>query len=115
LEVVGYNNKEYIAKKMSQAINLCKDSDGVDKGEWSSTNATSVPPLLLSRKRSRDEDESSNDAHHLRNENDPGIKTATGSGEFIVDMKLAGEVEVLSPHKRKRRVVVRRKRSLGAA
>jgi hypothetical protein len=74
---------------MSQAINLCKDSD--DKGEWSSTNAASVPPL--SRKRPLDNEEScKNYVHHLSNENDPGNKPATGSPDFVIDLVLAGEV-----------------------
>jgi hypothetical protein len=98
---------------MSQAINLCEDSD--DNGEWPSTNTASVPPLLLSRKRLRDEEESSKDTY-LRSDNGPGDKTVTGSVEFIIDLELADRVEVVSPNQ-KRRVVVRRKRSLktGAA
>jgi hypothetical protein len=43
---------------MSQVFDLC---EGNDNGEW--PNATSVPPLPLSRKRRRDKEESSNDAH----------------------------------------------------
>lgn len=60
---------------MSQVIDLCEDSD--DDGEW--PNNASVPPLVpLSRKRTCDKEESSNDAN-FRNENGPGSKTATGS------------------------------------
>jgi hypothetical protein len=95
---------------MSQAINFCQDSD--DKGEWSSTNATSAPSLPLTRKRARDKDESFSDAHHPSNENDPNNKPATGSVDFVVDLELADKVEVsVSPHKRKRRHAVNNKQS----
>jgi hypothetical protein len=62
---------------------LCKDSG--DNGERPNTIAESVSPLELSRKRPRDNEDSSNDAH-LRNENDPGNTPAS------VDMELADEV-----------------------
>jgi hypothetical protein len=98
--------KQGIAKirKMSQVIGLCEDRD--DSGEW--PNTASVPSLLctlpLSRKRPRDKEKLSNDAH-LRNDNGPGNKTATGSDELEV-----------SPHK-KRRGVMKSERSVkhGAA
>jgi hypothetical protein len=78
---------------MFQVINLCEDSD--DNREWSSTNATSIPSLPLTRKRARDNEESSkNDAHHLRNENDRINTSATGSPDFVVDLELADKVEV---------------------
>jgi hypothetical protein len=89
---------------MSQVIDLCEDSD--DNGEW--PNTASVPSLPLSRKRPRDKEESSNDAHPC-SENFPGNKTATGSAEFAVE--LADEVEVVSPHSRKRRGDVKSERS----
>jgi hypothetical protein len=77
---------------MSQAINLCEDSD--DNGELLNANAASISLLLLSRKRPRDKEEASNHAHP-RNENDPGNKTATGSADFVVGLELAEEgVEV---------------------
>jgi hypothetical protein len=80
---------------MSQAINFPKYSDD-DNREGSSTNAASVP--LLSRKRLRDKEASSNDAH-LRNGSGPGNTTATGTGEFVVDLELEDKVEVLVPPK----------------
>jgi hypothetical protein len=72
-----------------------------------STNAASIPPLPLSRKRARDKEESSkDDAHHFRNENDPGNQPAKGSADFVVHMKLAGKVAVsVSAHKERRGAV----------
>jgi hypothetical protein len=64
----------------------------------SSSRRRSLP---VSRKRSRDKEESSNDAHP-RNKNDTRNKTATGSAEFVVDLELADEVEVVSPRKKRR-------------
>jgi hypothetical protein len=55
-----------------------------DNGEL--PNTASAHPLPLSRKRPRDEEESSNDAHP-RNGNDPRNKPATGSAEFVVDQE----------------------------
>jgi hypothetical protein len=81
---------------MSQEIDLCDDSG--DNGEW--PNTASVPSLSLSRKRHRDNEESSND-DHPHNEKFPGLKTTTGSAEFVVDLELADEVEVVSPHKKR--------------
>jgi hypothetical protein len=63
---------------MSQVIDLCEDSD--DDGQWLKT--ASLPPLPLSRKRTRDNEEYPHDAHR-RNENGPGNKTTTGSVEFV--------------------------------
>jgi hypothetical protein len=45
-----------------------------------------------------------------RNESIPGDKILTGSAEFVVDLKLADEVEV-SPHNKKQRGVVKIERS----
>jgi hypothetical protein len=87
---------------MSQVIDLCEDSrdDDNDNGEW--PNTASIPSLPLSRKRCRDKEELSNDAHS-RYENGLGNKTGTGSAEFVVDLELADEVEVsLLPHKKRR-------------
>jgi hypothetical protein len=85
---------------MSQEIDLCRDSD--DDGEQ--PNTASVPSLPLSRKRPRDKEESSNDAHP-RNENGPGNKTGTGSAKFVVDLERADKVEtVVSPHRTRRAV-----------
>jgi hypothetical protein len=87
---------------MSQAIHLCEDSD--DNGEWPNTNAASAPPLVISRKRPRGKEESSNNEAYSRYENSPGNKNATGSAEFVVDLELADEVEVsVSTNQRKRR------------
>jgi hypothetical protein len=74
---------------MSQVIDLCEGSD--DNGVW--PNAASVPPLPLSRKRRRDKEESSNDAHP-RNESGPGSRTATGWAKFVFDLEFADEVEL---------------------
>jgi hypothetical protein len=90
--------------KMSQVIDLCY---GGDNGEW--PNAASVPPLPLSRKRRRENEESSNDAH-LRNENGPGNNTATGWAKFVFDLELAEEVEVGVSLHRKRRSVMKSER-----
>jgi hypothetical protein len=102
---------------MSHAINLCKDNDDDDDDdddddnrEGSTTNAASVPSLPHTRKRHRDKEASSNDAH-LRNGSGPGNTTATGTGEFVVDLELADEVEVSVPPKKKRRCARRSKRS----
>ncbi len=93
---------------MSQVIDLCEGSDG--NGDW--PNAASAPPLPLSRKRRRDDkEESSNDAH-LLNENGPGNKTATGWAKFVFDLELADEVEVGVPPHRKRRSIIKSKRSV---
>jgi hypothetical protein len=91
---------------MSQVFDLCEGSD--DNGEW--PNAASVPPLPLSRKRRRENEESSNDAHP-RHENGPGNNTTTGWAEFVFDLELADEVEVgISPH-RKRRSITKSERN----
>jgi hypothetical protein len=88
-------------KKMSQVIGLCDDSD--DNEEW--PNTASVPSLPVSRKRPRDREESSTDAHP-HNENGPGKNIATGSAEFAVDLELADELEVsVSPHRKRRDVM----------
>jgi hypothetical protein len=84
---------------MSQVIDLCEDS-GDDDGEW--PNTASVPSLPLFGKRPRDKEESFDDAH-LRNENGPGNKNATGSAAFVIE-QLANEVDV-SLHKKRRGVV----------
>jgi hypothetical protein len=95
---------------MSQVIDLCEGSDSDDNEEWPTTDTASVPSLLLSRKRSRDNEvESSNDTHPC-DENRPGNKNATDSIKFIVDRELDYEVEV-SPH-RKRRGIVKNEPSL---
>jgi hypothetical protein len=88
---------------MSEVIDMCEgDSDG----EW--PNTASVPSRLLSRKRRRDKEASSNE-YHPRNENCPRDETAT---EFGADLELADEVEVsVSPHKKRRGVDVRSERS----
>jgi hypothetical protein len=86
---------------MSKEIDLCRDS-GDDNVEW-----PNVPSLPLSVKRPREKEDSPN--AHLRNDNGPGNKTATGSAEFCVDLELADAVEE-SPHK-KRRGAVRSERS----
>jgi hypothetical protein len=83
---------------MSQVIDLCQDSCD-DDGER--PNTAPVPSLLFSVKRPRDNENSSNGAHP-RNENGPGNKTATGSAKFAVDQERADEVEVVSPHKKRR-------------
>jgi hypothetical protein len=97
--IVG-RNKEYIAKMMSQEIG--GDDNGVRP------NTASVPSLALTRKRLRDMEESSNNAHPSH-ENGLGNKNASVSAEFVVDLELADRVEV-SPNK-KRRGVVRGKRT----
>jgi hypothetical protein len=85
---------------MSQEIDLCEDSDA--NGEWPNTASAPSPPL--SRKRLRDNEGSSKDAHP-RNENGPVNKTATDSAEFVVDLELADELEVsVSPHEKRRGV-----------
>jgi hypothetical protein len=78
-------------KKMSQEIDLCRDSGG-DNGER--------PITTRSSKRLREKKASFNDA----NDDGPGRKTATGSAGFVVDLELADEVEAVSPHKKRRRV-----------
>jgi hypothetical protein len=94
-------------KKMSQVLD--------NNGEWPNTASVPSRPLSrkkslpLSRKRSRDNAVSSNDAH-LRNRNGRGNMTAAGSAELIVELELADEMEVVSPHK-KRRGVARSQRS----
>jgi hypothetical protein len=93
---------------MPQVTDLCEDSD--DNGEWPNTAAVPSLPILYSRERPRDKDESTNDTYH-RNESGSGNKTATGSVEFVVDPELADEVEVsVLPHSRKRRSVLKSKR-----
>jgi hypothetical protein len=92
---------------MSQVIDLCRDGD--DNGER--PNTAPNPSLPLSRKRFRDKEDSSNDAHPC-SENGPGKKTATGSAEFVVDLELADEFEVsVLPHK-KRRGLIEKERSV---
>jgi hypothetical protein len=91
---------------MFRVINLCEDSD--DNEEWPKRNTNAVAPsissILVARKRPRDERESSsNHAHHPSDKNDPGNTPATGSPDFVVDLKLADEVEVsISEQKRMR-------------
>jgi hypothetical protein len=70
-------------KRMSLVFDLREDSSD-DDGE--SQHTASVPPLPLSRKRHRDNEESSDVAHPC---NKIGGKTATGSGEFVFDLELA--------------------------
>jgi hypothetical protein len=66
---------------MLRVNNLCEDSD--DDGEWSNTNAASVPPLLVSRKRPRKNEESSkNGAYHPSNENHPGNRNDRSANEY---------------------------------
>jgi hypothetical protein len=89
---------------MSQVFDLCEGSDG--NGGW--PNAASVPPLPLTRKRRRDNEESSHDTHP-HNENGSGNKTATGWAKFVFDLELADEVEVF-PH-RKRRSIMKSERN----
>jgi hypothetical protein len=91
---------------MSQGIDLCEDSDD-DNREW--PNTATAPPLLLSRKRPRDKEISSND-DHLRDKIGPGNKTSTGPADFVVDLEFADEVEV-SPLDIKRRGVVNGERN----
>jgi hypothetical protein len=97
------NTVVYEAKKnkMSRLIDLC---EGGSENNGERPNAASVPSLPRSSKRLRDKKESSNDAH-LRKDNGPGKKTATGSTELVVDLELAEEVEV-SPNKKRRGVKV---------
>jgi hypothetical protein len=90
---------------MSQVTDLCEGSD--DNGEWS--NAASVSPLPLSRKRRWDKEESSNAVHHRNNENGPGNKTATGWAKFVFDLELADEVDVSL--RTKRRSIMKSERS----
>jgi hypothetical protein len=90
---------------MSRLIDLCEDSD--DIGEQPIT--ASLPSLPLSKKRPRDKEESSDDAHP-RNENGPTDKNATDSAEFVVDLELVDEVEVSPAHTTKRRGVLKSER-----
>jgi hypothetical protein len=83
---------------MSQVIDLYEDSDD-DNGEC--PNTASVPPLPLSLKRRRENEESSNDTRP-HSENGTGDKTVTGSAEFVFDLELADEGEVISPHEKRR-------------
>jgi hypothetical protein len=87
---------------MSRLIDLCDDSD--DNGEQPIT--ASLPSLPLSKKRPRDKEESSDDAHP-RNENVPTDKNAPGSAEFVVDLELVDEVEVSPAHNKQRRGVLK--------
>jgi hypothetical protein len=88
-------------KKMSQVLALYEDSD--DNGECTNTAAASSLPL--SRKGSRDKEESSSDDHPC-DEKDPGHKTTTASAEFEVNLELMDEMEVVvSPHKKRRGVM----------
>jgi hypothetical protein len=64
-----------------------------DNGEWPNT-AAPVPPLPPCRKRPRDKEESSNNAH-LHTDNNPGKKTATGSAEFGVALENVDSSEAL--------------------
>jgi hypothetical protein len=66
----------------------------------------SLPLPPLSRKRPRDKDESFHDRKRIG----PVQNSATGSAKFVVDLERANEVEVVSPHK-KRRGAVRSERS----
>jgi hypothetical protein len=77
------------------------------KGEW--PNTVSVLLYSLSIKRPRDKEEVSNDSYR-RNMNGPVKKNATGSAEFVVDLELADEAEVVLPNI-KRRGALRSKRS----
>jgi hypothetical protein len=91
---------------MSQVIDLC---EGDDNGEW--PNAASAPPLPLSRKRRRVNEESSSEAHP-RNENGLGNNPATGWGEFVFDLELADKVEAgYSLHKSRRTVMKSERRA----
>jgi hypothetical protein len=93
--------------------NLCEDSD--DSGEWPNTNAASISPLPLSRKRPRDKEDSSNSEGYPPYENSPGNKTATGSADFVVDLELAEEVEVSNSAKKRKRHVMDSARNDAAA
>jgi hypothetical protein len=93
---------------MPEVIDLCEGSD--DNGEWPNANTASVPSLPLSRKRPRNKEELSNDIHPSKNGNDPVNKAATGSAEFVEDLELANEVQVM-PHRKRRGVDVRSERS----
>jgi hypothetical protein len=75
-------------KKMSQEIDLLKDSGG-DDGEW--PNTASAPPLSLSRKRPRHEDVGSGDAQVLvdHRESHEGIAAAVSvSHPMTLDSEL---------------------------
>jgi hypothetical protein len=101
---------------MFPAIHYLCEEGSDDNGELPNTIAASVPPLLhvVSRKRPRDQEESSNtsDAHLPSNENEAGNTSATGSADFVVDLEFADEVEVsVSAHRRKRRDVVENEQS----
>jgi hypothetical protein len=89
-----------VQQKMSQEIDLCQgDSD--DNGER--PNTASVPLLPRSSKRLRDTEEYWNGPVH---------NNATGSAEFVFDLELADEVEILVSPQKKRRGDVRRKASI---
>jgi hypothetical protein len=105
------NNASVARKKKSQVIDLCDDSDSdsdSDNGDY--PNNASVPPLPLSRKTHCDTEESSNDTYFRNESSCSGNKYAAGSAEFVFDLELADEMEVISPPK-KRRDSVKSKRS----
>jgi hypothetical protein len=79
---------------MSQVIDLCEVNSDDDNGDW--PNSGSVPSLPLSKNKPRENKEGSSNDDHPRDENGTEDKTATGSVEIVVDLKLADEVE-LSP------------------
>jgi hypothetical protein len=82
---------------MSRVIDFRDDGDDRD---W--PNAASVPSLPITRKRLRDEKESSKDARP-RSENGPKKKTALGSAaEVVADLEREDDVEV-APRRNKRR------------
>jgi hypothetical protein len=78
---------------MSQVIDLCSDSDS----DGERPNSASVPSLLLSRKRTRDKEETLN----------------ANDAEFVVDVELADGVEIVSHYHKKRRGRVMRSQRIG--
>jgi hypothetical protein len=93
---------------MSQAINLCQDSD--DNREWSSTNATSIPSLPLTRKRARDKDESSMMLITATMRMTLEIRLRQARQTLLSTWKVGVDVSVTA-NKRKRRGVRRKKQS----
>jgi hypothetical protein len=71
---------------------MSKVIDNDDNGEW--PNKNTAPSLPRSRKRLRDTEEYWNGPVVQNN--------ATGWAEFVVDLELADEVGVVSPHKKRR-------------
>jgi hypothetical protein len=82
---------------------LLRDSD--DTGERS--NTAPVPPVPRSRKRPREMEGSSSNAHRHGDENIPRSKTTAGSVELGVDLELAGKVEVSSLDSKRHGAVIR--------